>query len=125
VTALGALVVRLITVWQFRLNLYRWLLVWPSTLCAIRIANVQDARMGWSVGYLPPREPELLNRFLLSVGKALSIAHGFESKCKHIVGVISIVEKRQEGHEIDAVFEMVKGIQKKKQKLCGVAGKRE
>ncbi|MBF0551325.1 MAG: hypothetical protein HQK60_12405 [Deltaproteobacteria bacterium] len=43
--------------------------------------------MGWSLGYLPPKEPELLDAFFLALGKALYLANAFESKCQFVLRI--------------------------------------
>jgi hypothetical protein len=69
--------------------------------------------MGWSLGYSPVRESELTDLFLLSVGKALSLAIGFESKCKHAYGAIALVESLENGVGFDAALELIGTLQDK------------
>jgi hypothetical protein len=69
--------------------------------------------MGWSLGFFPAREPELMDLFLLSVGKALSLATGFELKCKHIYGSIALKESLENGIGFDAALELIGTLQDK------------
>ena len=48
--------------------------------------------MGWSLGYLPPKEPELLDHFFLAVGKALFLASRFEMKCRYVLNISKLVD---------------------------------
>ncbi|WP_106976724.1 hypothetical protein [Streptomyces sp. NRRL B-24484] len=48
--------------------------------------------MGWSLGYLKPREPELLGGLFMSAGRALHLANSFESKCKYLLRIGNLVE---------------------------------
>jgi hypothetical protein len=49
--------------------------------------------MGWSLGYLPPQEPELLDRFFLTVGRALFLASQFEEKCRFVLRIAKLVQE--------------------------------
>ncbi|WP_035838825.1 hypothetical protein [Kitasatospora azatica] len=48
--------------------------------------------MGWSLGYLKPREPEFLDALFMSAGRALYLANAFESKCKYLLRIGNLVE---------------------------------
>ncbi|MGC0327993.1 hypothetical protein RKD23_000983 [Streptomyces sp. SAI-170] len=48
--------------------------------------------MTWSLGHLPPREPELLDALFLSAGRSLHLANAFETKCRWIVRCINLIE---------------------------------
>jgi hypothetical protein len=69
--------------------------------------------MAWTLGYLPPKEPDLLDAFLLSVGKALCHANGFEAKCKHVLGVITLTDAVQAGADFDAASELTRRVHAK------------
>ncbi|MFD8321632.1 hypothetical protein [Kitasatospora purpeofusca] len=48
--------------------------------------------MGWSLGYLKPTQPELLDMLFLSAGRALHLANAFESKCKFVLRTGNLVK---------------------------------
>lgn len=48
--------------------------------------------MGWSVGYQPPRESDLIDEILLAVGKALYLANRSESNCKYVLGIANLLD---------------------------------
>ncbi|MFI9276048.1 hypothetical protein ACIGXM_36005 [Kitasatospora sp. NPDC052896] len=48
--------------------------------------------MGWSLGYLKPREPELLDALFMSAGRALYLANAFESKCKYLLRIGNLMD---------------------------------
>ncbi|MFI6658133.1 hypothetical protein ACIBL8_21720 [Streptomyces sp. NPDC050523] len=47
--------------------------------------------MTWSLGYLPPREPMLLDALHLSLGRSLYLANAFEMKCRYVLRIINLV----------------------------------
>ncbi|MEU0071292.1 hypothetical protein ABZ027_17355 [Streptomyces sp. NPDC006332] len=51
--------------------------------------------MGWSLGYLKPREPRLLDALFLSAGRALHLANSFESKCQYVLRMAHFAEAAQ------------------------------
>ncbi|GAA2523356.1 hypothetical protein [Streptomyces longisporus] len=51
--------------------------------------------MTWSLGYLPPREPELLDALHLSLGRSLYVANAFETKCRYVLRIINLVAAAQ------------------------------
>lgn len=51
--------------------------------------------MGWSLGYLKPREPQLLDALFLSAGRALHLANSFESKCQYVLRIAHLAEATQ------------------------------
>jgi hypothetical protein len=51
--------------------------------------------MGWSLGYLKPREPRLLDALFLSAGRALHLANSFESKCQYVLRMAHLAEATQ------------------------------
>jgi hypothetical protein len=48
--------------------------------------------MGWSVGYRPPRESDLIDEILLAAGKALYLANRFEEKCSYVLRMANLVD---------------------------------
>jgi hypothetical protein len=48
--------------------------------------------VGWSVGYKPPPESDLIDEILLAAGKALYLANRFESNCRHVLGIANLVD---------------------------------
>lgn len=48
--------------------------------------------MGWSVGYRPPAEADLIDEILLAAGKALYLANVFEAKCKAVLRAADFVQ---------------------------------
>jgi hypothetical protein len=48
--------------------------------------------VGWSVGYQPPPESDLIDEILLAAGKALYLANRFESNCQHVLGIANLVD---------------------------------
>lgn len=48
--------------------------------------------MTWSLGYLPTREPELVDALHLSAGRSLHIANAFESKCRSILRLTNLAD---------------------------------
>lgn len=66
--------------------------------------------MGWTIDYFPPNEPILLNNYLLAVGKSLYIATGFESKCRFVLQIITLVSAIEDGESFDSATELVKAM---------------
>ncbi|MFJ8073827.1 hypothetical protein ACIQ7Q_07795 [Streptomyces sp. NPDC096176] len=62
--------------------------------------------MTWSLGYSPPREPDLLDALFLSAGRSLHIANAFEGKCRWMVRCINLVEVHQNADPV-ATFEEI------------------
>jgi hypothetical protein len=48
--------------------------------------------MTWSLSYLPPREPELLDALFLSAGRSLHLANAFEAKCRYLLRMANLVK---------------------------------
>lgn len=48
--------------------------------------------MGWSLSYLSPRDPALLDAMFLSAGRALHLANAFELKCQYVLRIANLVE---------------------------------
>lgn len=72
--------------------------------------------MGWSLDYLTPREPELLDQFFLAVGKALYLASAFESKCQWVLRIAKIAAHYERIGDTSATVELAKAL---KNKLLG------
>lgn len=51
--------------------------------------------MGWSLDYLKPSEPQLLDALFLSAGRALHLANAFESKCQYVLRMANLAETAQ------------------------------
>ncbi|MET7719038.1 hypothetical protein, partial [Streptomyces sp. NPDC005407] len=51
--------------------------------------------MGWSLSYLSPRDPALLDAVFLSAGRALHLANAFESKCQYVLRIANLIEAVQ------------------------------
>jgi hypothetical protein len=66
--------------------------------------------MGWSIGYLPPKEPELLNEFLLLVGKALYLSTVFEAKCKYVLRIMKIATYWEETRSVAATEQLIQTL---------------
>jgi len=73
--------------------------------------------MGWSLDYLPPEEPELLDEFFLAVGKALYLASAFESKCQGVLRIAKLANHFEETRDALSMNELAKAM---KDKLLGV-----
>ncbi len=72
--------------------------------------------MGWSLNYLPAKEPELLDEFFLAVGKALYLACAFESKCKWVLRIAKLANHFEETEDASATMSLAKAM---KDKLLG------
>ena len=66
--------------------------------------------MGWSPNYQPIREPELLDEFFLSVGKALYIACSFEHKCRWLLKCTDLIELHEKTKDIEASLLLVRAL---------------
>jgi len=66
--------------------------------------------MAWSIGHHPPKEPELLDEFLLSLGRALYLATMFEHKCRYIVRLAQLQNNINTGEQFDAALEIVNAL---------------
>lgn len=69
--------------------------------------------MGWSLGYLPPREPKRLDEFFLAVGKTLYLANGYEAKCRWLLEVVRMVDALQDGNDLDAAMMICRALKEK------------
>jgi hypothetical protein len=64
--------------------------------------------MTWTLSLGPIKEPNLLDAYLLIVGKALCLANNFESKCSFYSRVIDVSNNYQVGKRGDEIFESKK-----------------
>ncbi|MFG3261804.1 hypothetical protein [Streptomyces bobili] len=51
--------------------------------------------MSWSLSFLKPREPELLDALFLSVGRALHLANAYEDKCQYVLRIGNLITAHQ------------------------------
>ncbi len=63
--------------------------------------------MGWSLGYLPPKEPSLLDEFFLAVGRALYLSNAFEAKCRYLLRIAKIGAQYRQTQDLDATDEFM------------------
>jgi len=61
--------------------------------------------------YAEPNEPELLDKFFLSAGKALCIATRFESGCQYVLKVVTLINAHATGEKFDAALELAQKIE--------------
>jgi hypothetical protein len=83
--------------------------------------------MPWTLDYRSPEDRDLLDEFCLSVGRALCLASNFESKCRHIYWLMSLVDGVQAGNDFDgasALVETLKIDSKPLQRVIDVLGNR-
>jgi hypothetical protein len=69
--------------------------------------------MAWSLGYLPPREPELLDDFFLAAGKCLYLANAFEKKCRWLLRFAELAHYLKDSGDFDASLDLVNAIKNK------------
>ncbi len=67
--------------------------------------------MSWTISLRKPKNKDLLNRYFLSVGKALCIANEFEAKCNHALRVHRVTNASRAGKSFDEVGEISKSFQ--------------
>lgn len=72
--------------------------------------------MGWSIGYKLPKEPELLDKFFLAVGKVLYLASAFESKCRYVLRIAKLAHHFELTGDSSATWELMQAL---KDKLLG------
>jgi hypothetical protein len=63
--------------------------------------------VGWSLDYRFPEEPERVNKFFKSVGKALYVATAFEWKCRYVLRVAKAVHHYQETNDGAAMLALL------------------
>lgn len=66
--------------------------------------------MGWSIDYLPIKQPELLEAFFLVVGKALYLANAFEAKCRFVLRVFKLAQLYEESGDASAVMSLAQAL---------------
>lgn len=66
--------------------------------------------MGWSLDRLPPIEPDLQDRFFLTVGRALYLASEFERKCKWLLRIAKIANHVRETQEFDGTLKFMEAL---------------
>src|SRR3954453_16761937 len=69
--------------------------------------------MAWSLGYLPPKEPELLDDFFLAAGKCLYLANAFEEKCRWLLRFAELAHHLKDTGDLDASLDLVNAIKTK------------
>jgi glycerophosphoryl diester phosphodiesterase len=69
--------------------------------------------MGWSLGYSVPEQPQLIDEFLLAVGKCLYLASAFEEKCKCVLRVAKIAATYEEHGDASAAMVLAKAMKDK------------
>lgn len=67
--------------------------------------------MGWSLGYLPLKEPELLDEFLSAAGKALYVANSFETKCESVLCLAQLSRHLKDTGDLDASLRLLEARQ--------------
>ena len=66
--------------------------------------------MGWSLSYQSPKEPELLEQFFVTIGKALYIANQFEAKCHNVLRISNLLKYAKQTNDLDAAIRLVKEL---------------
>jgi hypothetical protein len=61
-------------------------------------------QMGWLLGHQPVREPELIDAYLLAVGKSLCLASYFEKKCQWVLRVAKLAEHYETDTDLDSFW---------------------
>jgi len=69
--------------------------------------------MGWSLGYSAPQEPQLIDEFLLAVGKCLYLASAFEGKCKQVLRMADIAILYEECENASAAMALANALKDK------------
>ena len=69
--------------------------------------------MGWSLAYSVPEEPQLIEEFLLAVGKCLYLASAFEEKCKCVLRAAKIATTYEEHDDDAAAMVLAKAMRDK------------
>jgi hypothetical protein len=69
--------------------------------------------MSWSLDFQASQEPELLDEFLLAMGKALYLACGFEAKCRWVLQLYVMAEKLEAGGDWQAVQALGRALKDK------------
>jgi hypothetical protein len=69
--------------------------------------------MVWSLSYLPPRDPALLDEFFLAVGKALYIANAFEGKCRFVLRIAKLANHFENTNDASATMALANALKDK------------
>lgn len=69
--------------------------------------------MGWSLNYLPPKEPELIDAFFLAVGKALYLSNAFEAKCRFVLRIAKLAHHYEESGDASATISLAQALKDK------------
>lgn len=64
--------------------------------------------MGWSLDYLPQKEPELLDKLFLAVGKSLYLASAFEGKCQWVLRIVKLATHFENTNDPSSTMELAK-----------------
>lgn len=64
--------------------------------------------MPWTIDYSEPQHPEVLDGFLLAVGKALCLANNFEAKCGNYLSIVAFTDALREGKPKDDAIALAK-----------------
>jgi hypothetical protein len=66
--------------------------------------------MGWSLNHQQPREPELIDAYLLALGKAVYLASNFEHKCRWILRLIKLGTRWESDGDVDTFMEFAHAL---------------
>lgn len=67
--------------------------------------------MSWSLDFHAPREPELLDTFLLALGKALYLACSFEAKCRWVLQVAVMADHFEATGDWQAARDLARALE--------------
>lgn len=84
-----------------------------ATIALAGEAQATGAVMGWSLNYQPPKEPELLEEFFLTVGKALYLACAFEGKCRWVLRIAKLADHYQQTGDASATMALARAMKDK------------
>lgn len=71
--------------------------------------HIRPHKMPWTLSRREAEEPELVEAFLLAIGKALCLANNFEARCDHYLKVIAFTDSMRDGGKKN---EVLKALQK-------------
>lgn len=69
--------------------------------------------MGWSLGYLPVRERQYIDDYLLAVGKALYVASCYEKKCLWVLRIAKLADQYESNPDLDAFQQFAQALKDK------------
>jgi len=69
--------------------------------------------MCWSISLHPIREPDYLDQFMLSLGKAVYFANGYEIKCRSVLQYLRLVSQVEVGHDLKSAVEICNAMKNK------------